>query len=633
MSLTKATYSMIEGAPVNVLDYGAVGDGVANDTAAIQAAVSASSLVFIPADKIFRVTAKVTVPSDVTIYGAGAILIDQSPYIGGIALGDNCTVDGVTFYGNGTQTAFGAISGGQRGAAILGYDVSNVRVLNCKFYDFLGNGLNVAAGIVQFGYSNNCRISGCYFDNSNYGFSDIDASYLAGDCIYDANISYSNSDIFIGIASVGTATNIAGTEVSVAAHHIISNNIHIKNRWATPPVGQVLGRHGIASHYDGGRDYMTMTGNIIGHVSRHGVYLRGPDASMSVVTGPDTITGNYFLYCGNASGDVSNYYSGIRAENTIPTIIQGNYFYKSGYFPDGSAGVGPAYDIECVRGTNDLTAVNNMLLDGLSGSIVLSQSVTNRTINRVNIANNNIRNSAVGIVLDASGAGSVINDCKIIGNFITLTGATFGGNRAAGIAVEFGSGTASFAYSWLISSNTVIGTGKTNNQYGVTVQLSGSDFTKKCTVQDNSFRSLEEGFASRRFLTNSIDYPSHRTLGVFTRVAGNKFVSCGSGVYIEKNNGNDLAFIEPTNQFDDCTSTGVIQTIDNGGVVVGVVSGFDASGNALVEIQSDTAPAFLSYYRGEKVIDLTPSAGGSIGSVCTTSGSPGTWKTFGAISA
>jgi hypothetical protein len=38
MTLTKATYSMIEGAPVNVLDYGAVGNGVADDTAALQAA-------------------------------------------------------------------------------------------------------------------------------------------------------------------------------------------------------------------------------------------------------------------------------------------------------------------------------------------------------------------------------------------------------------------------------------------------------------------------------------------------------------------------------------------------------------------------------------------------------------------
>jgi len=40
MSLTKATYSMISGAPVNILDFGAVGNGTTDDTAAIQAALN-----------------------------------------------------------------------------------------------------------------------------------------------------------------------------------------------------------------------------------------------------------------------------------------------------------------------------------------------------------------------------------------------------------------------------------------------------------------------------------------------------------------------------------------------------------------------------------------------------------------
>jgi hypothetical protein len=73
MALTKVSYSMIDGEIVNVRDYGAVGDGVTNDTAAIQAAIDAAGVrgtVYLP-EGDYLITGLTINHNFFTMYGAG----------------------------------------------------------------------------------------------------------------------------------------------------------------------------------------------------------------------------------------------------------------------------------------------------------------------------------------------------------------------------------------------------------------------------------------------------------------------------------------------------------------------------------------------------------------------------------
>jgi hypothetical protein len=91
---------MIDGAPVNIKDFGAVGDGVANDTAAIQAAIDSFGgnqvNLYIPAG-IYKTTAALSVLGDLsTIFGDGDnSIIAPVGAINVFVIGNG--VDGVNF--------------------------------------------------------------------------------------------------------------------------------------------------------------------------------------------------------------------------------------------------------------------------------------------------------------------------------------------------------------------------------------------------------------------------------------------------------------------------------------------------------------------------------------------------------
>jgi hypothetical protein len=106
MSLTKVSYAIIDGAPANILDYGAVGDGVTDCSAALIAALeSGNQQIFVPTGT-FALSSNVsaTINTDVTFYGHGTFIYtganNTDPLFMIVTGNNSLTVDGLSFDGN-----------------------------------------------------------------------------------------------------------------------------------------------------------------------------------------------------------------------------------------------------------------------------------------------------------------------------------------------------------------------------------------------------------------------------------------------------------------------------------------------------------------------------------------------------
>ncbi len=191
---------------ISVKDFGATGDGVTDDTAAVQAAIDyaeslgGGTLYFPPGT--YGIGTTVTIPSNVRLLGAGmnlsiiqalSALPIQHPMLknvtgdtgAGVRVDTNITLEQMTFDGSGrtypawdTNTnppTYGGLSqGNSRGHLVRFYSAINVQVLNCEFRYHRSIAPLVDGGCL------NTLIDGCIFHH-NGKLDDVSP------CIWTAN--------------------------------------------------------------------------------------------------------------------------------------------------------------------------------------------------------------------------------------------------------------------------------------------------------------------------------------------------------------------------------------------------------------------------------------------------------------
>lgn len=201
MSLTKVSYSMIQGALANILDFGADPTGAVSSTAALDAAIATGNSVYVPKGT-FKLTGMSTLPSGCCVYGEGPLksrLICDIASHTGVFLrmaGGNNIVEKVAIEGNSTA------------------DGTAVRITNTNEFEFTGwmtlrdvhiTGIKVGLDMnnVFTVLVDNCRIYG------NYRGVRIVPSYDGiGDNGYFTTITfnktYINQNADYGLAAVPT---------------------------------------------------------------------------------------------------------------------------------------------------------------------------------------------------------------------------------------------------------------------------------------------------------------------------------------------------------------------------------------------------------------------------------------------
>lgn len=179
MSLTKVSYSMINNAPINLVDFGAVGDGVADDRLAIQAALNAraNNVTILGGGKSYRITGSIYIRGNnkTLDFQGGSLLLDVSTTNQQAVVMDNPTVTktqfpalkNVSIYATASTQAQTDCTGVVIKNGVLNPITENVYIERIGWISSSGTGMAIRGGPVggddtpYYGLHTNLKIASC----------------------------------------------------------------------------------------------------------------------------------------------------------------------------------------------------------------------------------------------------------------------------------------------------------------------------------------------------------------------------------------------------------------------------------------------------------------------------------------
>ncbi len=475
-SVARTTASKLQES-VSVKDFGAVGDGVTDDTAAIQAAITAANAVYFPAGTYL--TNVVTLDANTMLHGDGASsIIKQSASFVGSSQGSlyansgsaGSQVNNIIIRDlrvEGTNIAAPTFSQFKHLVSLNG--VQNALVENVQFIGFQGDGLYIGSGISggDERHNTNVIVKNCFFDGVNKenrnGLSVIDCDGFLAESNYFTRCSKStmpgaidiepDSQIFHVVRDIKIINNkfkdIGGNvgAISVALPGI---------SYTTAPVGFIIQDNYIDTcSFDGVFFNYNIAGGLTEATVNFAVKIVNntiisSNRPFEILNGKDVlIEGNTFF--GSAQQALLGFNTG--NQNVIDCLVANNLFYACG----STSGTG----LSIFKATR-ITLTNNTFKDcgtGVAGS-ANAIDFDAGTSSYISITNNIFVSPASKTLVAVQTEGA---------HTLTPSTNTFLNNTVGSLTVTFLAENNDYAeqsYTPVVTGSSAAGTGGYTIQYG-----------------------------------------------------------------------------------------------------------------------------------------------------------------------